>query len=358
MPLRLHVDQDALDFLARFFEFRDESQPTNPTPGEYPFIQRAEVDAVRVRLDFKPKRIDYGGLRSGRTTEFMNFFILDEADMILRRVILYGVVGFDKLGQMLNDIWMPDVKATQLPGVLAGLAPIKSVVGVGSGFKDLVFIPMKEYQKDGRVFRSIQRGTTSFAKKTTNEFVKLGAKLAVGTQAFLQTTETFLNQPDVPGSVRQEAAPEGRWEDASADEDEKKHISLYADQPVGVAQGLRGGYSSLERDLLMARDAVIAVPGEVMDTTSAGQAAKAVLKRAPTMVLRPAIGASKAIGQTLLGVGNTLDPENRRRMEDVSLVYPSIRDLTDLHDRNTNVIDYSLPFPLGRRIFMIIPFHF
>ena len=310
------MDQDALDFMSRFFEFKDDSASVHPSPDEIPFIQRAEINAVQVRLDFKPKRVDYGGLRSGRTTEFMNFFVLDEADMVLRHVIIYGVSGFDRLGQTLNDIWMPDIKSNQLPGILAGLAPVKSLVNIGSGFKDLVVIPMREYKKDGRVVRSIQKGAVSFAKTTTNELVRLGAKLAIGTQTVLQSAEDFLNHPGgVP--AQHVATAEGR-EDDPIDEDEKKQISLYADQPVGVVQGLRGAYSSLERDIILARDAIVAVPGEVMDSGSAKGAARALWKRAPTVILRPAIGASKAVGQTLLGAGNTLDPKNRRRVDDVS----------------------------------------
>ncbi|CAG7916135.1 unnamed protein product [Penicillium olsonii] len=299
LPIRLHVDQDALDFMSRFFEFRDESAEQSSTPGDIPFLQRVEVNAVQVKLDFKPKRVDYAGLRSGRTTEFMNFFVLDGADMVLRHVIIYGVSGFDRLGQTLNDIWMPDVKKNQLPGVLAGLAPIRSLVNVGGGVRDLVVVPMREYQKDGRIVRSIQKGAVAFAKTTSNELVKLGAKLAIGTQTVLQGAEDLLTTP-----AQEE------------DEEEAKKISLYADQPVGVVQGLRGAYSGLERDLLLARDAIVAVPGEVVESGSAKAAAKAVWKRAPTVILRPAIGVSKAVGQTLLGAGNTLDPSNRRKMED------------------------------------------
>ncbi|OKL60831.1 Autophagy-related protein 2 [Talaromyces atroroseus] len=273
LPLRLHVDQDALDFLSRFFEFKDESAPAPSTPGDAPFLQRVEINSVRVKLDFKPKRVDYAGLRSGRTTEFMNFFILDEADMVMRHVIIYGVSGFDRLGQTLNDIWMPDIKRNQLP------------------------------------VRSIQKGAFSFAKTTTNELIKLGAKLAIGTQTVLQSAEDFLNAPST-GTGHLEGDGD------SGDEDEKKQISHYADQPVGVVQGLRGAFRSLERDLLMTRDAIVAVPGEVMESSSAAGAAKAVWRRAPTVILRPAIGATRAVGQTLLGAGNTLDPTNRRRIED------------------------------------------
>ena len=332
LPLRLHVDQDALDFLCRFFEFREESESapsassSSPSAGEVPFLQRAEVNSVAVKLDFKPKRVDYAGLRSGRTTEFMNFFVLDNADMVLRHVIIYGISGFDKLGQTLNDIWMPDVKRNQLPGVLAGLAPIRSLVNVGGGVKDLVVVPMREYQKDGRLVRSIQRGAISFAKTTSNELVKLGAKLAIGTQTVLQGAEDLLD-PHAGSAATDLASPATATSPAAAlndedliDEEEAKKISPYADQPVGVVQGLRGAFTGLERDLLLARDAIVAVPGEVVDSGSAKAAARAVWKRAPTVVLRPAIGVSKAVGQTLLGAGNTLDPANRRKMEDVSLL--------------------------------------
>ncbi|MCJ1248713.1 autophagy- protein 2 [Trapelia coarctata] len=310
LPLRLHVDQDALDFMTRFFEFKDDSAvPTQSSSSESMFFQRAEINAVQVKLDFKPKRVDYAGIRSGHTTEFMNFFILDQADMVLRHVIIYGVSGFEKLGKTLNDIWMPDIKRNQLPGVLAGLAPVRSLVNVGGGVKDLVLIPIREYKKDGRIMRSIQKGAFSFAKTTTTELAKLGAKLALGTQTVLQGAEDYLVQPSGPQRL-------DNWESADIDEDEKKHISLYADQPVGVMQGLRGAYRHLERDLAMAKDAIIAMPGEVMESGTAGGAARAVLRNAPTVILRPALGVTKAVGQTLLGATNSLDKAERRRIED------------------------------------------
>ncbi|GAP83095.2 putative autophagy-related protein 2 [Rosellinia necatrix] len=309
LPLRLHVDQDALDFITRFFEFKDDSKPAHASPSDIPFIQRAEVNSIPVTLDFKPKRVDYAGLRSGHTTEFMNFVVLDQSRLILRRTIVYGALGFDRLGQTLNDTWMPDVKRNQLPGVLAGLAPVRSLVNVGSGFKDLIEIPIREYKKDGRIVRSISKGAAAFAKTTGTELVKLGAKLAVGTQYALQGAEGILTK-------QHQAHESTGWEDEDTESEETKQISLYADQPTGVVQGLRGAYSSLARDLNLARDAIIAVPGEVMESGNAQGAAKAVLKRAPTIIFRPLIGSSKAIGQTLMGATNSLDPQNRRRVDE------------------------------------------
>ncbi|ETI23987.1 hypothetical protein G647_05794 [Cladophialophora carrionii CBS 160.54] len=303
LPLRLHVDQDALDFLTRFFEFKDDSVPAASNPSSPPFLQRAEINAVQVRLDYKPKKVDYAALRSGRTTEFMNFIVLDRADMVLRRVILYGVSGFERLGLMLNSIWTPDVKRNQLPGVLAGLAPVRPLVDVTSGVRDLIAVPIREYRKDGRLVRSIQKGALAFAKTTATELVNLGAKMAIGTQQILQNTEEIFVSRDERG-------------DMDDDDESRKQISLYADQPIGIKQGLRSAYASLERDLLIAKDAIVAVPGEVMASSSAKGAAAAVLKQSPTIILRPAIGATKAVGQTLMGAGNMLDRQNLRRMDE------------------------------------------
>ncbi|KAG7695081.1 hypothetical protein KL930_001404 [Ogataea haglerorum] len=192
LPLRLYVDQDTLDFLTRFGEFKDDRFTPPTLDEEEVFIEKFQVNSVRIKLDYKPKKVDYAGIRSGHTTEFMNFFILDESEMILKKLVLYGVPGFTRLHKMLNDLWMPDIKRNQLSGVLSGLAPVKSIVKIGSGFRELVAVPLKEYERDGRVVRGLQKGALSFAKITGGELLKFGVKLAAGTQNILESTEGAL----------------------------------------------------------------------------------------------------------------------------------------------------------------------
>lgn len=350
LPLRLHVDQDALDFLTRFFEFKDDNGGGEPSPSDIPFIQRAEVHNIPVKLDFKPKRVDYAGLRSGHTTEFMNFITLDQSRLVLRHVIIHGVSGFDRLGKTLQNIWTPDVTTNQLPGVLAGLAPVRSLATVGSGFKDLVEIPIAEYKKDGRIIRSISKGASAFARTTGTEIIKLGAKLAVGTQYALQGAEGLLTEQPHHDKYTS-------WDGDDDDElepEEKKQISLYADQPTGIMAGLRGGLRSLARDVNLARDAIVAVPGEVMQSASPGGALKAAALRAPTIIFRPAMGVTKAVSQTLMGVTNAIDPENQRRIEDVSISkYPThlSQNDTNVRCRNTNDTKPPSSRQLNLRIF-------
>ena len=319
MPLRLHVDQDALEFMTRFFEFKDNSAQAQETPGEQPFIQRLEVNTVHLCLDYKPKRVDYGGLRSGKYTEFKNFFILDKANIMLKHAIVYGIRGFEPIHDTLNDIWLPDIQRNQLPGVLGGLGPVSSLIGVGAGFADTVAIPIREYKKDGRLVRSIQKGATHFVRNTTSEIARFGAKVAVGTQNVLQGAETLLGSSSAAASDQHRRISEHGWTDIEDEEErEQRVVSNYADQPLGVLQGLKSARRHLERDLLTARDAFIAVQGEVLESNSASSAAQAVARHAPTIILRPVIGASRAVGQTLMGVGNQVDKGNIKKIEDVS----------------------------------------
>lgn len=324
LPLRLHVDQDALDFITRFFGFKDERMAEPSTASEQPFLQRVEVDTVDLQLDYKPKHVDYAGIRSGHTTEFMNFITLDAANIRLKHAIVYGIRGFEPLHKTLNDIWMPDVQRHQLPTVLAGLAPVRSLVNIGSGVRDVIAIPIREYQKDGRIVRSIQKGAFLFGKTTASELARLGAKVAIGTQNILSGAEGYLSpasaSPSNRSSVGRRVSSEQGWQDVD-DQDtdhEQRAISAYANQPLGLLSGLRSARKYLEHDLLTAKDALIAVQGEVLESRTAGAAAAAVVRHAPTVILRPVIGASRAVGTTLLGVGNQIDSGNVRRVEDVS----------------------------------------
>lgn len=311
-PLRLHVDQDALDFITRFTEFKDSSADP-PSPSDQPFLSRVEVDTVDLQLDYKPKKVDYVGLRSGHTNEFMNFVILDAAPIRLRHAIVYGIRGFEPLHKTLNDVWMPDVKRNQLPTILSALAPVRSLANLGSGVRDVVAIPIREYRRDGRVVRSVRKGAFHFGQTTASELARLGAKVAIGTQTLLAGAEGLLASPSPP------AVAPGEDDDA-----EPRAFSAYADQPLGVFAGLRSARRFLEHDLLTARDALIAVQGEVLESAGPGAAARAVARHAPTVVLRPVIGASRAVGTTLLGVGNQIDRGGVRRMEDVSIRLPFV----------------------------------
>ncbi|KZV84269.1 hypothetical protein EXIGLDRAFT_727477, partial [Exidia glandulosa HHB12029] len=301
LPLRLHVDQDALDFLKKFAAFRDPRTappppPTGPSSNDI-FFQHAEIFPVDLKLDYKPKRVDFQALRDGKTIELMNFFHFDGAEMTLRHITLSGLTGWPRLFDTLNDLWTPDVKANQLADIISGVAPIRSIVNVGSGVADLVLLPIAQYKKDKRLFRGMQKGATSFVKSTAMEAIRLGAQLATGTQVILEHAEGVFGG----------RAPEGTLEISvpSQDADESGE-SRYAQQPGNVSEGIRGAARSLRTNLNSAAQTILAVPMEVHESREG--TLHTVVRAVPIAVLRPMIGASEAVSKTLFGLRNTLDP--------------------------------------------------
>ncbi|KAG5650892.1 hypothetical protein H0H81_010636 [Sphagnurus paluster] len=319
LPLRLYVDQDAVDFLKVFFSFKDpHASPVPESDAEEIYFQSAEVFPVDLKLDYKPRRVDYRALREGRTIELMNFFHFDGAEMTLRHITLAGITGWPRFFDLLNDLWTPDVKATQLVEVISGVAPIRSVVNVGSGVADLVLLPISQYKKDGRIVRGVQKGTTAFVKSTALEAIKLGARLATGTQVILEQAEGVLGG-HFDQSITAEAVQTSTGDDfahfETDDDAELDAISKYAQQPDNIKEGVQSAYKSLRKNFNSAAQTILAVPMEVYERSGNEGAVRSVIRAVPIAVLKPMIGASEAVSKTLLGLHNTLDPDLRHENE-------------------------------------------
>jgi len=291
-------------------------------------------------LDYKPKKVDYAGLRSGRTTEFMNFFTLEEAEILLRRITLYGISGYPRLFQKLNDIWMPDIRGNQLLDVLGGINYVRPFANIGGGVRDLILVPVKEYRRDGRLLQGTGKGVVTFGKTLTNEIVKVGAKMAVGAQKGLEWGEGLIE-----GKVAATSSREGvRFDDEDFDDEMESDprvvtLSPYADQPANIKQGIRRAIESLVRNAKSASETVIAIPQEVAESGSAAGAGKTVLKAIPVAIIRPLIGASGAVSNTLMGIHNSLDSNQQRNIEDV---FPL---LTMLTSRNISASFICVGYP-------------
>ena len=181
------------------------------------------------------------------------------------------VTGWAKIGDILNDLWTPDVKANQLVDVISGVSPIRSAVNMGSGVADLVLLPIAQYKKDGRIIRGLQKGTNAFIKSTAMEALQLGARLATGTQVILEQAETVLGG-QYKDSVTTEAMYVGSLprdsEHFPPDSDatgEEELISKYAEQPVNIKEGVHSAYRTLSQNIKSAGQTILAVPMEVYE---------------------------------------------------------------------------------------------
>jgi autophagy-related protein 2 len=179
----------------------------------------------------------------------------------------------------LNDLWTPDVKANQLSDFLSGVAPVRSLVNIGSGVADLVLLPVSAYKEERRVTTSLQKGARSFLKTTTLETLKMGARLATGTQVILERAETIFSG-QLGESVTAEAlsgSPSiGEFGGPGPDP-----ISRYANQPEDVKEGLRSAYRSLSKNFTLAGQTILALPLEVHER-SGSEVRESVRERSPS----------------------------------------------------------------------------
>ncbi len=175
------------------------------------------------------------------------------------------VSGLPRLGDLLNDLWTPDVKANQLADVVAGISPVRSLVNVGTGVADLVLLPIAAFQKDRRFLKGAKKGANSFMKSTALETIKLGARLATGTQVILERAESVLGGQFESSITAEALSPDSLPRHSGSPRTTSNDtISRYAEQPGDVREGLKSAYRSMSKNLNLAGQTILALPMKFM----------------------------------------------------------------------------------------------
>lgn len=284
------------------------------------------MSELSIRLDYKPKKIDLKRFIGGQTVELLNLFDLEDAELDLPAVTLRGINGGGRLLREVLHAWMPFVRNTQLPQIVGGIAPVRTVLNLSNGVTDFILLPLEQYKKNGRLFHGLRKGTRSLMHQAALEGARLGKRLAVGAQVLLEQVDDVIeNDPR-----RETEKTEGRLQGLAS-------TSKYSAPPADATEGLLAAYSSLTGGLQSAAQTIIAVPIQVYEKKGPGGAAKAVLRATPVAVLRSMIGASEAVGRALMGVEGSLDPN---KGEEIKQKYKTV------DDRYTDSVDSpsSLPF--------------
>lgn len=325
LPIRLYVDHDALNFLVKYFTF-DKSLLRSTDAANHAisrkagvqeeeeetgmFFQYVDIHPITLKVDYKPKYINYGNIKEGQFAELVNLFHLDGAEMSLSHVKLTGIKGMDGLLERLGQEWLPHIKNTQVTNMVSGVSPIRSIVNLSSGVADLVLLPIQQYRKDGRLIKGIQRGTSSFARATAIEAIKLSSRVTTGTQVILEHADGFF----APSSAEDTSQPlqdqhfvftdiygmDIPSDDAVVDEDQEPTEFQFSYQNMGET----------------AAQTIFAVPVEDGKNRS-------VIRAVPVAVLKPMIGLTGAFQSILTGLRNSIDPVMRLQNEDVSFFFLS-----------------------------------
>ncbi|XP_051942118.1 autophagy-related protein 2 homolog A isoform X2 [Hippocampus zosterae] len=350
LPLRLNIDQDALFFLKDFFSNlacsvnpylpvdpasevkadasqkaseeaeaggalgldltasvetthseQSSSSAGSTSSSEQPiyFREFRFTSEVPIWLDYHGKHVvieqgTFAGILIGLAQ-------LNCSELKLKRLCCrHGLLGVDKVIQYAVTEWLTDIRKNQLPGILGGVGPMHSVVQLFHGVRDLFWLPIEQYRKDGRIIRGLQRGAASFGTSTASAALELSNRLVQAIQATAETVYDILS-PTPP--LNRYAITEGR---ASSSRPRR------AAQPADLREGVAKAYDTV-------REGVIDTAQTLCDVASRGHEQKGlpgavggVLRQIPPTVVRPLIVASEATSNLLGGMRNQIKPDARK----------------------------------------------
>ncbi len=90
-PIRLHIEQESLDFLIHFFHEERLQEGDITLTEDETYFQSVQIAPIVFKVDYKPKAVDVQNLASGKYVELLQFFALDDVKLTLDAVKLSGV---------------------------------------------------------------------------------------------------------------------------------------------------------------------------------------------------------------------------------------------------------------------------
>uniref|UniRef100_A0A673MS44 Autophagy-related protein 2 homolog A-like n=1 Tax=Sinocyclocheilus rhinocerous TaxID=307959 RepID=A0A673MS44_9TELE len=298
LPLRLNIDQDALFFLKDFF--------SNMAAGVHPYLA---IDPAAEGIEFRftsevPIWLDYHGkhvvIEQGTFAGILiGLAQLNCSELKLKRLCCrHGLLGVDKVIQYAVNEWLTDIRKNQLPGILGGVGPMHSVVQLIHGVRDLFWMPIEQYRKDGRIIRGLQRGAASFGTSTASAALELSNRLVQAIQATAETVYDILSPTPPLTRYITDGRPTLR--------------PRRTPQPADLREGVAKAYDTV-------REGVIDTAQTLCDVASRGHEQKGlpgavggVLRQIPPTVVRPLIVASEATSNLLGGMRNQIKPDARK----------------------------------------------
>uniref|UniRef100_G3UN22 Autophagy related 2B n=1 Tax=Loxodonta africana TaxID=9785 RepID=G3UN22_LOXAF len=345
MPLRLNIDQDALFFLKDFFtslstevellmtpDPEEEPDLVLSLPGPKPSSQNDSANSVEVinegeekdfsaeeasfsdqpvffrefrftsevpiRLDYHGKHVSMDQIGGTLAGILIGLAQLNCSELKLKRLFYrHGLLGVDKLFSYAVTEWLNDIKKNQLPGILGGVGPMHSLVQLVQGLKDLVWLPIEQYRKDGRIVRGFQRGAASFGTSTAMAALELTNRMVQTIQAAAETAYDMVS----PGTLSIEPKKTRRF----------PHHRL-AQQPVDLREGVAKACSVVKEGFADTAHTIYETAAREHESRGVTGAVGEVLRQIPPAVVRPLIVATEATSNVLGGMRNQIRPDVRQ----------------------------------------------
>ncbi|CAN8009581.1 unnamed protein product, partial [Ixodes pacificus] len=271
---------------------------SSSSSGPVPLFIRSFVFSpdVPIRLDYHGKRVamDQGALAG----LLMGLGQLNCLELTLKRLCYrQGLLGMDKLLAFVLNEWLNDIKKNQLPSVLGGVGPMHSFVQLFNGMRDLVWLPVEQYRRDGRIVRGLQRGANSFTTSTAMACLELTNRMVQTVQGAAELAYDMLS----PGpSLKVET--QGRYH----------HRAIANAQPVDIREGVANAYHVVTEGLGDTARTLVQAASQEHRQKGVSGALGGVLRQLPPTVVRPIIVATEATSSVLGGVRNQILPDAHR----------------------------------------------
>ncbi|XP_013170925.1 PREDICTED: autophagy-related protein 2 homolog A isoform X1 [Papilio xuthus] len=241
---------------------------------------------VPIRLDYVGKRVD---LSAGPVAGLlMGLGQLNCSELTLKRLdYKLGLLGLEKLVQWALHEWLSDIKRHQLPGLLSGIGPMHSLLQLITGIRDLVWLPVEQWRRDGRLVHGLRRGAASFTARTAVAALDITTRLLHLIQA---TAETALDMLTPAPTLALPAGARRRRRDP-------------ARRPADIREGVASAYTTVREGFAETAASM---------SLAARSSRVGVLRQLPGAAMTPLALAAAGAADVLGGVRAALAPHAHR----------------------------------------------
>eukprot|EP01120_Amphizonella_sp_Union-15-10_P011089 TRINITY_DN4612_c0_g1_i1.p1 TRINITY_DN4612_c0_g1~~TRINITY_DN4612_c0_g1_i1.p1 ORF type:complete len:397 (+),score=44.44 TRINITY_DN4612_c0_g1_i1:37-1191(+) len=301
LPLRFHVDQDALEFMMKFLSGVSSQMevPQSSKPNQDWIFEKVELSPLRMEIDYKAKNISLQEVRDGNWMHLINLASIQEMAINLSALRLDNIRGgWSELSETIIGPWTSEFLRKAPIGWLTGLGLFHSIRLVGKGMADLVYTPYEGYTRSGSsgLVQGLTEGTRSFAKNIFDGATDLGLRVIRSTQTVLERAGTTFSPTEISSPAsRRRSGSHGR--------------------PGNATEGLEHAFQSVSKNFAEAANTII-IPLDVYRKRGVSGYITQVLRAVPVaMLIKPMIGATEGVTKVVQGVRTSLDPTEKNDNE-------------------------------------------
>lgn len=287
IPLNLLIDQNVLEFLSETVFGRDPAASSLDDSIEKItihenswFFQKFHLSPISVRLSYRSRRINLPKIAIGRYGELLNLFSLKNASIELPSVNLSGFKGIKSIFEQVLKSWT-SVVLMQIPKIVGELLPLRTIVRFSNSVANLILVPLRQFNDEGRALHGIQQSSLSFMQVTISESAAISRQVLGTGVWFLKHAQDFFHLKDIENSGNE--------------------FAIMSLNNLDTLTSLRIVGHEIIRDFESAAKTVIALPVKIVQTRQkegSTESISTIFKVLPIVILKPLVNTA-----SLLSIG-------------------------------------------------------